>query len=167
MIVMGYPAIGKTTLAEKSLEFIDLEATSFFVQRSTKNGYKTDREEYWYKVYGNMAIDLHKQGYTVLISSNQKVRQYLIECKSQSIITEADKICILYPSLKLKNYWITKVKKRYIAENNLKNERAYLRVSNYFEQDIRDLSASPFINIEITDRYYDLEYLINQVKEQS
>ena len=160
MIVMGYPAIGKTSLAEKGFEYIDLEATDFFVMRESKNGYDSFRPGDWYKIYVNQVLTLHRQGYTVLISSHKDIRNRINYFRSIGQFNNEDQIFVCYPILSLKDQWIEKVKKRLEEDRSFKNIRAYDRVSKYYDQDILDLSSAPFGQIKITTMNYDFESLI-------
>ena len=67
-IIIGFPGIGKSTVAKGDTRFIDLESSTFMVDGQ--------RSEDWYKIYVNVAIDLTKQ-YNVFISSHMAVQNYL------------------------------------------------------------------------------------------
>lgn len=69
MIIIGYPGIGKSTLAGKDHKFIDLESSNFKIE--------DERSEDWYKVYCKVAEDLSRQGYIVFVSSHLAVREAL------------------------------------------------------------------------------------------
>ena len=77
MIVIGYQGIGKSSLAGKN-NCIDLESGNFWVDGK--------RSDDWYKIYCNIALHLHRQGFTVFTSSHQVVRDYFKE-----IATRAEK----------------------------------------------------------------------------
>ena len=67
MIVIGYQGIGKSTLANKDLRFIDLESGNFWVDGK--------RADDWYKPYCQIAEHLSRQGYIVFTSSHEVVRK--------------------------------------------------------------------------------------------
>ena len=91
MIIIGYPGIGKSTLAGQN-NYIDLESSNFWN--------KGKRPDDWYIYYCNIALDLSRQGYVVFVSSHEAVRNRL-----KYAITDERIICI-YPSLELKDEWI-------------------------------------------------------------
>lgn len=70
MIITGYQGIGKSTLARKENNVIDLESASFW---NYENGNKT-RPDDWYVYYCQVAEHLSKQGYIVFVSCHQQVR---------------------------------------------------------------------------------------------
>ena len=74
MIIAGYPTIGKTTLAKNNVDIIDLDTKYWNCFKPLKHNINT----LWYISYGDLALDLSNQGYTVLISTNLDVLKYLI-----------------------------------------------------------------------------------------
>ena len=73
MIITGYQGIGKSTLANKRPDIIDLESSCFW---KTENGVKT-RPDDWYVYYCQMAEHLSRRGYIVFVSYHPEVREYL------------------------------------------------------------------------------------------
>ena len=71
MIITGYQGIGKSTLARKDKNIIDLESSSFWKYDKSCNS-KTRCED-WYVYYCQVAMDLSRQGYTVFVSVIKKL----------------------------------------------------------------------------------------------
>lgn len=131
---MGYPGIGKTTLANLyhwSNHYIDLETSNF------------DRHDGWAKEYCNVAEDLSRQGYVVLTGCHKEIRE---------ILNDSDELTVLiFPKDELKEKWIDRLRKR--AENDgntAKDLRALKRVEEKWEQDHEELEE--YINKNIDYR---------------
>ena len=130
MVIIGFPGIGKSTLCNHKHQrtvdgksFIDLESSYFN---------KTDD---WYKNYCELAVDLSNQGHHVFVSSHKEVNTYLDANYPNDIV-------FIYPSSKLKEFWINKLRKRLESSSKKelkKNERAFIAVSDNFDQYIREL----------------------------
>lgn len=151
MIIVGYQGIGKSTLADKDLKYIDLESSNFFV-----DGKRADN---WYAVYCKIAVSLSDQGYDVFVSSHQVVRDEL------SKIPYVEKM-IVCPSVELKDVWINKLQVRYESSINPqekdKNYKAYMNAVDRYEDNIRELMAEKSFEIcVIKNMNYDLEKCIN------
>ena len=150
MIVIGYQGIGKSTLATKSLRYIDLESSSFwFDDPETK---QRVRHGNWYEVYCNVAEDLSRQGYTVFVSSHQPVRERLSR-SDEYVIT-----CV--PSLDLKDKWIEKLRLRYENSGIEKDYKAYMNAIDGFTENVTEIMRSGFDVLEIKDMNYDLKKLL-------
>ena len=150
MIVIGYQGIGKSTLATKSLRYIDLESSSFwFDDPETK---QRVRHGNWYEVYCNVAEDLSRQGYTVFVSSHQPVRERLSR-SDEYVIT-----CV--PSLDLKDKWIEKLRLRYENSGLEKDYKAYMNAIDGFTENVTEIMRSGFDVLEIKDMNYDLKKLL-------
>lgn len=149
MIIIGYPGIGKSTLAGKDYKYIDLESSNFKI-----NG---QRSEDWYKTYCKVAEDLSKQGYIVFVSCHSAVREALRG--SEEIVAVA------FPTVK-KAAWLTKLRDRYEETNSYKDRIAYERVRDHYDEDITDLCGCDIsYKIWLNNMGYDLEaeivHLIN------
>lgn len=150
MIVIGYQGIGKTTLAARSLKYIDLESSNFwFDDPETK---ERVRHSNWYEMYCNIAEDLSRQGYVVFVSSHQPVRERL------SNSTEYVIACV--PSLVLKDQWIEKLKLRYEETGLEKDYKAYMNAEDRFSENITEIMNSGFDNLIITNANYNLRNII-------
>jgi hypothetical protein len=128
MIIIGYPCIGKTSTADISNGVIDLES-SYFNNGNPK----------WYESYVNVAQDLASQGYTVLVSSHSNVVQSLKMSGHHDI-----PVVVFCPALEFKEDWIERAKIRFENSKLSKDERAYKRIKEHFEEDINALVNSGF-----------------------
>lgn len=152
MIFIGYPGIGKSTLAKKHF-VIDLESNSFWYKDDL--GYKV-RDARWYEYYCNVAENLCEQGFNVFVSSHGDVCRRL-RISPYPVVT-------IHPSLKLKEEWIGKLEERFVHTGLEKDFTAYTRACSYYDADIRCMMENaPHKHIEITDIDYDLWSLIEPV----
>lgn len=141
MIIIGYPGIGKSTLAGKDHKYIDLESSNFKIDG--------EQSEDWYKIYCKVAEDLSKQGYIVFVSCHSAVREALRG--SEEIVAAA------FPTVK-KVEWVTKLRDRYEETNSYKDRMAYERARDHFYDDIADLCGRDIpYKIWLNDMGYDLE----------
>lgn len=146
MIIVGYPGIGKSTLAKNSNKYIDLESGNFWIDGK--------RQDDWYKIYCKIAAHLSSQGYTVFVSSHYSVRKEL----RQYSRTEEIKCC--FPDISLKNEWIKKLEDRYNNSKLEKDYKAWQQVEQLYTIDISDMSINSFESILIKSMNYDLKELI-------
>ena len=151
MIVIGYQGIGKSTVARSLWSVIDLESGNFYVDGK--------RQDDWYKVYANIALDLSRQKFTVLTPSHAVLRKRLHDMN----VTGED-IAICYPSIDLKSEWIDKLEKRYVGDPCDKNLRALLNAKDRYADNIREMIADAdefgFIKMEIGSMDYSLRNMI-------
>jgi len=151
MIIIGYPGIGKSTLARKDPRYIDLCPEDFI--------YNGSRPEHWYVYYCNIAERLSKQGYIVFVASHETVRRHLSAYSREKLLA-------VYPSITLKNEWIAMLKKRYEVSRSNKDERAYQRAKKEYLNDISALSLSGIRHVEIWKMDYNLAELIKDFISQ-
>lgn len=144
MIIIGYQGIGKSTLSNKDVRFIDLESGNFWVDGK--------RADDWYKPYCQIAENLSSQGYIVFVSSHEVVRNQL--ANSQELV-----ICCV-PSLELKEEWIKKLKDRYERTGLDKDYRAYMNAKDRYTENITEIATSGFNVLWIKSMYYDLRNTI-------
>jgi nucleoside-triphosphatase THEP1 len=145
MIIIGYQGIGKSTLAKKHKNFIDLESGCFWVDGV--------RPQDWYKYYCQIAEHLSQQGYVVFTSSHKEVREELK--KSKELV-----VCCI-PSLKLKDAWIEKLKKRYDESGLEKDYKAWKNAEACYEENIKDIIDDGFYTYIIKDMNYNLREVIH------
>lgn len=153
MIIIGYPGIGKSTLAGKD-NCIDLESSNFIV-----NG---DKIKNWDDIYVNVAKDLSKQGFTVFVSSHGLVTNKLLNCKDAKVVT-------IFPSLNLKDEWVEKLRKRCNQTKLEKDVRAYVRARTFYDDDIKNLmqlDKSGIQSAEIYDMNYSLASIVECAKNK-
>lgn len=155
MIIIGYPGIGKTSIAGKE-GCIDLESSNFFVDGN--------RDGNWHVVYCNIAIDLHEQGYTVLVSSHEEIINRFRRYELLGIL-EYDDVKIVHPNLGLYSEWVARLRNRYNNDTTDKNEKALRRVEDFYYDDIEKLIYGPFENYQINSTNYDLLDVIKIIKE--
>lgn len=148
MILIGYPGIGKSSLAATNFFTIDLDS-SFF------NGDDGTKLNKWYIPYCNVAVALSTQGYDVFVSPHSVVVDMLSQC-SESIVA-------IYPSPTAigKDAWVAKLEARYRYEPTSKNKAALDRVINHFDEDIEALRSASVNHIEIQHIRYNLDQLIH------
>jgi hypothetical protein len=169
MIYIGYPCIGKTTLAKEKNNFIDLES-SYFNSNSklnpsvlviTADAASTNYNKY--ENYCNLAIDLNNQNFNVFVSSHKQVTDYLINYYKN--IGQTSKLCIIYPAEDLYADWSRRAFERYLKDKSDKNKRALDRILEYYTEDIKYLKNLCFTkninSIEITEIDYKLTNYIN------
>ena len=152
MIIIGFPGIGKSTLASNNDKFVDLES-SYFKTPDARN-------EDWVVEYCKLAEILSKNGNIVFISSHKAVRDYIAKMRTDELIA-----CV-FPSGGIREQWIKKLEDRYmnsaidkdyIAFN--KDYRAFIRARDHYDDDIRELYSDDGISYKwaITNINYNLE----------
>lgn len=147
MIIIGYPGIGKSTLAIVKYNVIDLESSLF-----------RHLSDNWYVFYVALAIELSNQGNVVFVSTHNDVIEELIR--------NNEKAGMIYPSLDLKDEWISKTGERLLAQPTLNNLRTYERVNECFDKDINYLRNIDLPKMEINDMDYNLSDIVNDLKKR-
>ena len=123
MIIIGYPGIGKSTLAGRESGCIDLESSDF------KELFPVGQ---WVVPYCTMAENLAKQGFTVFVSSHAEVRAQFFMRKTPCVV-------LIYPALELEEEWYERVMKRSWHTRSDKDGRSYVRVCDHYKEDITAL----------------------------
>ena len=143
MIIIGYPGVGKSTLAGRYSQYIDLESSHF-------NDAFGEKPSGWFIPYCKVAEDLSKQGYRVFVSCHKEIQEYFYKSNEYVIV--------LYPALALKKQWLNRVKERFENEPSIKNAKALANVDEYYDVHINSLMNSPFENkLELEDINYTLD----------
>ena len=144
MIIIGFPGIGKSTLAYNNDKFVDLES-SYFKTPDVRN-------EDWVIEYCKLAEFLSKNGSILFISSHKVVRDYIAKMRTNELVA-----CV-FPSKRLREQWVKKLEERYMNSGLDKDYRAFIRARDYYDDDIRELYSDgiPYKWV-ITDINYDLE----------
>lgn len=145
MIIVGYQGIGKSTLAGKN-NVIDLESGNFW-----NNGVRPDD---WYIYYCQIAEHLSQQGYIVFTSSHEVVRNRLKEYSKEKVYT-------IYPSLKLHDEWINKLRDRYNNSKLEKDYKALMNAEDRYYENIEELKNSGIEVLEIEDMGYRLGDMVD------
>lgn len=155
MIIIGYPGIGKSTIAAQDIRFIDLESSYF----------KNDSS--WPGNYVKFAGKLSKEGRYVFVSSHDEV---VMALKAWNI-DKTEKIINVVPSLDIKDDWIEMLRTR--LENTPistdewdKNKRAFERASTYYYSDIVLVLINGFGSI-ILDSLQDRDSIVKAILDES
>lgn len=149
MIIIGYPGVGKTSLAGRYNQYIDLESSNF-------NNVYGEKTEGWHIPYCKVAEDLSKQGYRVFVSCHKEVQEYFNKSNEYVIV--------VYPAIELKEQWLDRIKKRFENEPSIKNDKALESVDKYYNIHIKSLMNSPFENkLKLKDMNYTLDNEIDNV----
>ena len=145
MIIVGYQGIGKSTAAGSKHNCIDLESGNFW-----HNGIRPDN---WYVFYCKIAEHLSQQGYNVFVSSHEVVRNRLRKYSNEQL-------CVVFPSVELKDKWIDKLKKRFESTKLEKDYKAWMNAEDRYTENINELKNSGISYIEIKDINYSLEDIL-------
>lgn len=149
MIIIGYPGIGKSTLAGRYKEYIDLESSNWNNPDNTK-------PDNWWWSYGKVAEDLSRQGYRVFVSCHPAVQKYFEE--------SSEYVMVCYPSLELKTHWQDKLNTRYENDRSMKNLAALNNVQLFYNKQIKTLEESSFKHkCILKDMNYTLDNEIDNV----
>lgn len=148
MIVVGYQGVGKSTLAKKWVNAIDLESSHFWVDGR--------RDPQWYIPYCSIADSLSKQGFVVCVSSHEVVRKQLQASEEVKVI-----VC---PSPHLQDEWIAKLQERWDETGLDKDWKALANALDRFADNVGELlNESGFKKVVIMDMDYDLGNLLGTV----
>ena len=150
MIIIGYPGIGKSTLAFHRMECIDLESSVYNRDEDGSKPYG------WERFYCLTAIDLSRQGYTVFVSSHRNVVDFFKAINAHDVY-------VVCPSKKLKKDWLNKLRLRALTTHSAKDIRAYNRAESHYDEDIDYLESSHLLYKEITEMNYDLEEIVGSL----
>ena len=154
VVVVGYPGVGKSTLAEKYLQFVDLESNSFKLA--------DEHVDDWEVIYCQAAEHIATEGRIVFISSHKMVRDYLLSLPQYNDV----KIMAVVPSQELKFEWIEKLKERFEDSELSKDWYAYTRARDHYFYDVNcikeEFEAREYPVLEITSMEYDLKGLLDQ-----
>ena len=151
MIIIGFPGIGKSTLASNNDKFVDLES-SYFKTPSVRN-------DDWVVDYCKLAEILSRNGHVVFVSSHRAVRDYLAKMDT------SETVACIFPSERIKYEWLKKLEHRYMLTGLDKDYRSFIRARDHYDDDIRELYSDDGISYKwvITDVNYDLEEEIEKI----
>ena len=148
LIVIGYPGIGKTTLAMNDVQYIDLDSSAFWVDNK--------RPPKWWIPYCNIAVSLAEEGYVVFVSSQVQVREYLLN----SPIPLGVDIALCFPDMTLRIPWIDRLRTRYERTQLDKDYRAWKEAETHYYDNIRQFLSYKGNRIVIDSMEYDLKKLL-------
>ena len=153
LIVIGYQGIGKTSVVKNGLSHraIDFESSLFEINNK--------RIDDWCSIYCKQAASIAKQGFIVLISSHQCVREELANYDKDGFA-----IVTITPSYSLKDAWIDKLKNRYKADPCERNLAAWKNAESNFTNDIANIASEcTFSHIFINSMDYDLRLILSNL----
>lgn len=153
MIIIGYPGIGKSTLAGRESGCIDLESSDF------KELFPVGK---WVEPYCITAEILARQGFTVFVSSHEAVRSCFRN-------RETPNVGMIYPSLDLRKEWIYKLFERANLSHLEKDTRAYKHAEVCYLLDIKRMKAESnyWLTHEISSIYYDLLKIVDMLERKN
>lgn len=171
MIIIGFPGIGKSTLASNNDKFVDLESSYFKTPDLIKKSpyyslilsdddfVKIFKDYDWVENYCKLAEFLSRNGHVVFVSSHKAIRDYLAKMDT------SETVACIFPSERIKYDWLKKLEHRYILTGLDKDYRAFIRARDHYDDDIRDLYSNDGImyKLVITDINYDLEEEIEKI----
>lgn len=136
LIICGYPGVGKSSVAGWK-NCVDLESSNF---SHDDTGFLLDPND-WVPKYCTVAMDLAKQGFTVLCSTHGDVI-HCFESMSAKLPEQVGGIVIFYPRPWMKSRWIERLKDRCVSNPSKRNKRAYEHALRYFDNDLEFLGAT-------------------------
>lgn len=151
-IVLGYPGVGKTTIAQRHEDCIDLESSDFNLLDSDEN---VDR--YW-----KTARRLENQGYIVFVSTHESVQRRA----KKALDVGLDTVKVVYPDMNLRKHWISKVRFRKEVQPSTSNISAWKHLNLHYLTDIRGLMCRfpKDVTICISNTDYDMEWIYRRIK---
>ena len=151
MIIIGFPGIGKSTLAYNNDKFVDLESSYF---KPVNN-----RNDDWVVDYCKLAELLSKNGSIVFVLSHKAVRDYIAKMRTDELVA-----CV-FPSERIREQWVKKLEDRYMNSGLDKDYRAFIRAREHYDDYIRELYSDDGIPYKwiITDINYNLEEEIEKL----
>ncbi len=147
MIIIGYPGIGKSSIAGKN-DIIDLESGNFWAEGKRPNN--------WYVCYCNIAEHLSRQGYIVFVSSHKVVYERLKKYSKEAIYA-------IFPASSLRDAWVERLKTRYETTKLSKDFKAWQHAAFEFREDIWDLMNCGIKFYVINDMEYRLQDIIDYI----
>lgn len=156
MIIVGYPCIGKSTLARSNHRYIDLESSSFWVDG--QNG--PERDANWHRVYINIAEHLSGYGYDVFVSSHEPVYRELLMREKNNFMA-----VVPAPTAMMMSTWLERLYHRYEETRSDKDYKAYtFAKENYMESTEALIRAMKGHSTIVLDKpVYDLDVRIKQL----
>ena len=150
MIIIGYQGIGKSSVSGVQNNCIDLESSNFW--------HEGKRPDDWYIYYCNIAVDLSKQGFTVVVSSHKEVRDYLVNFMNETYI-----VCV-FPELYLKDEWIQRLQTRFDNDPSEKNFKALMNAKDRYIESVTEMEFSGHLYYGIDRIDYDLLSIVDYLK---
>lgn len=153
LIVFGYPGVGKSSIAGWN-NCIDLESSNFS---------RRDDED-WEIHYFVIASALAEQGYTVLMSTHQKV---IDVCKKGLSVYKINVPAVIFcPKQEMRDQWAARLFNRYLRDSCAKNLRALDGAIICWDDKICALHDSGFKVYSPDSLDYDLRDYILKIREE-
>ena len=163
LIVCGYPGIGKSSIAGWN-NCIDLESSYFS---------HDDREKLidsWVEQYCKTALNIAYQGYTVLVSCHESVRNRIYTLQKdyhRPWYTPKVPVVIFCPRPEMKEAWAIRLIERYLKTNRDKDLRAFEGAIRHWETNIQYMTTPGFPIYSPDETDYDLrDYILKIRKEE-
>ena len=151
MIVMGFPGIGKSTMAGKESGYVDLDSSLF-----SRLG------DQWFKAYADVAYALDGQGFNVFLSTHMEVVDFIGTLKSK--YRSPVKVVVCAPCMGLEKFWIKRLEDRWWSAPTEENRRAWKSVEGRWSDVLLDLDMAcrryGFRRLEIEGEGYDLGLML-------
>ncbi len=148
VIIVGYQGIGKSTISNKSLNYVDLESSNFNLDEGKVFN--------WQNYYCKIAISLASQGYAVFVSSHKVVRDYLITHQLPAGVNLIS--CV--PSHELREEWIKRLEDRYLETGLDKDMRALKNALERYDENIDEILCDIPDACVISSMQYNLEKIL-------
>ena len=158
----GFPGIGKSSIGGWN-NCIDLESSYF---SRTKDSYALSSDD-WVWRYCETALNLANQGYTVLISCHESVRDYLHEKVKYRALSGCNvPIVIFRPSSNMKEDWAIRLVNRYLKSGLDKDLRAFEGAIKYWGTDMQYMNAQYLPIYYPKDITYDLRDCVLKIRKK-
>lgn len=165
LIICGYPGIGKSSIAGWN-NCIDLESSYF--SRDEK-GFALSSDDWVWK-YCETALDLANQGFTVLISYHESVRNYLNEKARRHFFIAMPRcnipIVMVRPKPDMKEAWAIRLVNRYLQSGSDKDLRAFEDAMKYWETNTQKMNGQRFTIYQLSSTDYDLRDCVLKIRKR-
>ena len=162
LIICGFPGIGKSSIGGWN-NCIDLESSYF---SHTEDGYTLSSKD-WAWRYCEIALDLANQGYTVLISCHESVRNFLNEKVKYRALSGCNvPIVIFRPSPNMKEAWAIRLVNRYLKSGLDKDLRAFEGAIKNWEETQQHMNGQYLTIYYPKDITYDLRDCILKIRKK-
>lgn len=163
LIVCGYPGIGKSSIAGWN-NCIDLESSYF---SHDERGKIIDG---WVERYCKTALDIARQGYTVLVSCHESVRNCIYTLQKDYYKrwhTPKVPVVIFCPRPEMKEAWAIRLVERYLRTNRDKDLRAFEGAIKSWETNMQYMTRLDYLPIYSPDEIdYDLRDYILKIRKK-
>ena len=162
LIICGYPGIGKSSIRGWN-NCIDLESSYF---SHDDCGEVIDD---WVERYCKTALAIARQGYTVLVSCHEPVRNCLYNQQkdyNKSWYTPKVPVVIFCPRPEMKEAWAIRLVERYLKTNRDKDLRAFEGSIRSWETNMKYMKTPDFPIYSPDEIDYDLRDYILKIRKR-